>query len=611
MTNVASTNMSDLELPINKAVKHYSSLFLLPSLRGAVLLLALLCIGGGMLSTAALLNPVEGLINGLFLGFAFLFVNLGLDYITIKILLKRDPIYDFRRTIVFSLFCWIFWLVFIIVGVFCAFVFDARFWLIKLCLFGFSAVLIFRLIVVNSTLSTSYTRRFAVSFLQPYLCAMPFVVLWIDKGYITLLWVLPFFLLSPLISASVAFKFLFLINRIGKQMLGIPSITFFKAFLMNWVADLNAPLENLLEKLSEEQDVEVSLIKFDSSKPKAAIIVPMVHPGPFKNIGSSLLPSMLKSAFEKKFEGVACVPLGLLGHELDLASQLQNQKIIQGIVESASFKATEAEATPFIKVSDGLATACCQIFGKTAFLSFTLAPKTTEDLPQELGQFMRREAEKHGLSCVVVNAHNSIDGTVNMQEILDRLENVGAECLEKVASLKRSPFKVGAATVIPKEFSLRDGMGPGGVTVIVTEVEGTKTVYVVIDGNNMQSGLREKILLALRSMGFDEGEILTTDTHAVSAIVLNGRGYHPIGEAIDHERLIGYVKEAALSAMENLEECRAGSSRITVEKVKVIGKSKLELLVLMLDRSLQEAKRVSIPLLALSGFLFMLILAVF
>jgi putative membrane protein len=603
--------MSDLELPINKAVKHYSSLFLLPSLRGAVLLLALLCVGGGMLSTAALLNPVEGLINGLFLGFAFFFVNLGLDYITIKILLKHNPVYDFRRTVAFSLFCWIFWLVFIIVGVFCAFVFDARFWLIKLCLFGFSAVLIFRLIVVNSTLSTSYTRRFAVSFLQPYLCVIPFVVLWINKGYITLLWVLPFLLLSPLISSSVAFIFLFLINRIGRQMLGIPSITFFKAFLMNWVADLNAPLENLLEKLSEEQDVEVSLIKFDSSKPKAAIIVPMVHPGPFKNIGSSLLPSLLKGAFEKKFGCVACVPLGLLGHELDLASQLQNQKIIQGIVESASFKATEAEATPFIKVSDGLATACCQIFGKTAFLSFTLAPKTTEDLPQELGQFMRREAEKHGLSCVVVNAHNSIDGTVNMQEILGRLENVGAECLEKVASLKRSPFKIGAATVVPKEFSLRDGMGPGGVTVIVTEVKGTKTVYVVIDGNNMQSGLREKILLALRSMGFDEGEILTTDTHAVSAIVLNGRGYHPIGEAIDHERLIGYVKEAALSAMENLEECRAGSSRIAVEKVKVIGKSKLELLVLMLDRSLQEAKRVSIPLFAFSGFLFMLILAVF
>ncbi|MGB9713464.1 MAG: DUF2070 family protein [Candidatus Bathyarchaeales archaeon] len=608
---MASTGKSDLESSIEKAVKHYSSLFLLPSLRKAVILLALLCVSIGLLSTVALFNRIEGFVNGLILGVSLFSISLITDYFTAKILLRRNPIYDFRRTVAVSLFCWFFWLIFIVVGVFCGSVFGAQLWLIKLCFFGFYVVLIFRLIVVNATLPAGYTQRLVVSLLSPYLCIVPFVVLWMDGGCITVFWVLPFLVLSPIISASIVYVFLSLINSVGKQMLDVPSITFFKAFLLNWVADLNAPFENLLERLSEEQDISVSIIKFDSSKPKAAIIVPMVHPGPFKNIGSSLLPSMLKDAFEKNFGGVACVPLGLLGHELDLASQPQNQKIIREVVESASFKTKEVEATPFVKVSDGFATACCQIFGKTALLSFTLAPKTTEDLPQELGQFMRQEAEKHGLSCVVVNAHNSIDGAVNMQEALGRLEDVGAKCLEKAVSLKRSPVKVGAATVIPNEFSLKDGMGPGGITAIVTEVEGTKTVYVVIDGNNMQSGLREKILLALHSIGFDEGEILTTDTHAVSAIVLKGRGYNPVGEVMDHEKLIGYIKEASLLAVENLEECRTGSGFITVENVKVIGKSKLESLVLMLDKSFKKAKRMSVPIFAFGGFLFMLILAVF
>ncbi len=64
-------------------------------------------------------------------------------------------------------------------------------------------------------------------------------------------------------------------------------------------------------------------------------------------------------------------------------------------------------------------------------------------------------------------------------------------------------FMVGAASVFPKEFSLKNGMGTGGITAIVVQVENQKTAYIMIDGNNMIPGLREKILAALASVGFD------------------------------------------------------------------------------------------------------------
>jgi putative membrane protein len=383
----------------------------------------------------------------------------------------------------------------------------------------------------------------------------------------------------------------------------------FKAFLLNWIADLNAPFEEFLEKLGENQDVEVSMIKFSSSKPKAAIIVPSVHPGPFKNIGSSFLPSMLKTALEKRHNCVVCVPHGLLGHEFDLASQSQDQKIIGQVVELAKFEVTETKATPFVKVSNGLATACCQVFGNLVFLSFSLAPKTTEDLPQELGLFVRQEAEKLGLTCcVVVNAHNSIDGTFGVQEALASLKTVAIECLKKAVSLRRLPFEVGAATVIPREFGLGDGMGPSGITVVVVKVGEYKTAYIVIDGNNMVSGLRERILSALRSIGIDEGEVFTTDTHSVNAVVLNERGYNPVGEAMNHEKLIGYIKEATLSSLSNLESVKAGCRSITISNVKVIGEKRLETLCLLIDRTLKTAKKVVVPIFAITGLLLMLIL---
>jgi len=256
-----------------------------------------------------------------------------------------------------------------------------------------------------------------------------------------------------------------------------------------------------------------------------------------------------------------------------------------------------------------LATACCQAFGNFAFLSFTLAPKTTEDLPQELGLFVRQEAERHRLTCcVVVNAHNSIDGTTNMQEALEALKTVAVTCLEKAVSLKRLPFEIGAATVIPKEFGLKEGMGPGGITVVVVKVGGQKTAYVVIDGNNMVSGLRENILSALHSIGIDEGEVFTTDTHSVNAIILNDRGYHPVGEAIDHENLVAYIKKVTFAALSDLENVKAACRSITIPEVKVIGEKRLETLCLLIDKTLQKAKKVAVPIFATSGLLLMLIL---
>jgi putative membrane protein len=256
-----------------------------------------------------------------------------------------------------------------------------------------------------------------------------------------------------------------------------------------------------------------------------------------------------------------------------------------------------------------LATACCQVFGDFVFLSFTLAPKTTEDLPQELGLFVQREAERHGLTCcVVVNAHNSIDGTTDVKEALDALKIVAVTCLDKAVSLRRLPFEIGAATVLPKEFGLKEGMGPGGITVVVVKVKGQKTAYVVIDGNNMVSELRERILSALHSIGIDEGEVFTTDTHSVNAIILNNRGYRPVGEAMSHENLIAHIKKATFAALSELEHVKAACRSMTIPDVKVIGEKQLETLCLLIDRALQKAKKVAVPIFATGGLFSMLIL---
>ena len=126
------------------------------------------------------------------------------------------------------------------------------------------------------------------------------------------------------------------------------------------------------------------------------------------------------------------MPLGLLGHELDAASQAQNHKIIDHVLRAAKVQSSIDKATPFVRVSEGFVTVSCQVFGKTAFLSFTLAPKTTEDLPQELGSIVREEAEKLGLDyAIVVNAHNSLTENRRNRSVAGDLRDVASKCLEK------------------------------------------------------------------------------------------------------------------------------------------------------------------------------------
>jgi hypothetical protein len=99
----------------------------------------------------------------------------------------------------------------------------------------------------------------------------------------------------------------------------------------------------------------------------------------------------MKQAYVKRFGCDACIPLGLLGHELDTASQQQNFKIINETLASAQFDATATLASSYVKVSEGIVSASCQIFGKTAFLSFTWRLKPLKTYPKNWALWFRKK----------------------------------------------------------------------------------------------------------------------------------------------------------------------------------------------------------------------------
>jgi putative membrane protein len=558
--------------------------------------------------SAASVIPITLLKSGLFLSVQLSFLLFGLsavsDFIVCYTIFSSDPVYNFRRLAALSMLSNVLWLCPLWIGSLLTMVVSsARLW-VYFFLIGFSAVCILRMIVFLSTSFMPYWKSLLSSITQPILYLSPLLFTSVSIGVSFNLGALSLFLgLSVLASVVSATTLTCSVNTIGVKNLGIPTMSILKAFLANWMEDIEIYVERIFEKFGTRQVINYSMIAFESAdRLTSLVVVPSFHPGPFRNVGSSMLPFLIQNAVEKRFGCTVAVPHGLFGHELDLASQEQNQKVLNRIMDTIAFSEYSEKVTPFVRVERDFASASCQIFGQCAVVSLSLAPETTEDFPEEVGAYILETASKFNLEhIVVINSHNAIRSGFDVAKVVNPLKDVALAALEEASKQETSEFQAGSMRISPREFSLEQGMGAGGISVLVIRTGDQTAAYITIDANNMVSGLREKILDAVKDLGVDIGEVFTTDTHSVNAIVMTRRGYHPLGEAIPHEQLISYCKEAVKKALLNMKSSRTSWYTGQVADVCVIGEQQIEELASLADEARKRARRVAFPLFAVTG----------
>ena len=98
---------------------------------------------------------------------------------------------------------------------------------------------------------------------------------------------------------------------------------------------------------------------------------------------------------------------------------------------------------------------------------------------------------------------------------------------------------------------------PLGVRVAVADVDGHETAYVLVDGNNMEPGLRGELIDALVAQGpVDAAEILTTDTHVVNTVEADNQ----VGTAVPWDRLEALVCDLTDAARADREPVEAGAA---------------------------------------------------
>jgi putative membrane protein len=496
---------------------------------------------------------IPGAVWGIvFLAIPSLISNLFLYWSIMKI----DPLFYLRRCLAFSLFTIDTWLIFLFSGALLSIGIRAFIFPDFAVLMGLFAVMPMRSLAVFSMSRTSFAKRITFALIEPVLSVLLGVYLLGLPGFR----LAPDLLLSTLTGLTFAFALIAFVEHYGRQRIGFSPIRMFRAFLTDWLEADNLDLEAYLNELGVETELDVAAFAFKpmgSSSIKGLMLVSDFHPGPFLNIGSSCLPYLFQEAAKKQLGAVALVPHGVSGHELNLVSQVENEKIIRAVFSSLNSVKFSPLASTVTRSGNGIATATCQTFDGCALVTMTTAPSDMEDVPTEVANRIGELTNGKFRHVALIDAHNCLTGPTTMSaEKISALEEAALQSLQTFSAL--TPFRVGVAHRKPP-FQLKDGFGPGGISVIAVEANGRKFGYICIDGNNMVKDLREEILTEVRTLGFDDGEVLTSDTHMVNGIVSARLGYYPVGAVVPRSILLNEIKLVCQSAIVDLEPCEAGT----------------------------------------------------
>jgi putative membrane protein len=470
-------------------------------------------------------------------------------------IMKEDPLFYLRRCLAFSLFTIAGWVIVFIVGALIS-IADPRFLFPDFAVIvGFFAVVPFRALAVFSMSRTSFAKRTLFTFMEPSLTALMVVLVF----GVSILRIVTSLAISYLTGLTLAFALIAIVEIYGRRSIGFSPIRMFRAFLIDWLEGENDELESYLTELGVETELHVAAFVFRrkaTSNIKAVMLVSNFHPGPFLNIGSSVLPFLFQSVVSKRFNAVGLVPHGVSGHELNLVSQQQNARVIRWVLNKSERASYNAKATPVTRSKNDVATATSQVFDGCALVTMTAAPYDMEDVPSQVANRIFGLTQGRFRHVALIDAHNSLTGPATMDSrTIGALEEAALASLQLSAEQKGNAFKVGAARNVPDGFTLKDGFGPGGISVLGVETDGQRFAYLSIDGNNMVKGLREEILEKVRSVGFDDGEVMTTDTHMVNGIVHARLGYHPVGEVVPKQPLLDQITATCREALSNLDAC--------------------------------------------------------
>ncbi|MCX8174795.1 MAG: DUF2070 family protein [Candidatus Micrarchaeota archaeon] len=373
--------------------------------------------------------------------------------------------------------------------------------------------------------------------------------------------------LASFVFLTALYVLFFIISAPMKKNLRISSLDALSMFLSQWLYG-EKDLEEAFEEIGEEVETIVWIGSFEGRKNRALFVVPYIHYGPFGNLGGSEFTWQISQALS----GNGCevfVFHGTTTHDFNPVSSKEIEKVVLACKRAISrLKLSDARIS-FPSCRFGSVRASALRINDSAFISYTRAPRTTEDVNFGLGLALIEKAKRHCASACVVDEHNAETGDISSVEVGSPIGFEMLDATEKLFSLqdRQERFLFGCASAALKSETL----GRSGLKLALFAKGKKMRAVLLVDANGIIPSFREELNELLAQLGsecgFDcQGEVMTTDTHQINTIrgVLNPLGSEGRGDVCLAVRRMFY------DAMRRLEKVRFGSAEERF-RIKVFG----------------------------------------
>ena len=473
-------------------------------------------------------------------------------------------------------------------------------------LFGCVLIYGFNTLVFWTTSKVRFSIAAITGLIQPALILAMYTLitfLFIDTSFMgpAILQITIKALIAAIIFVMAIYAFITIIASPFKKNLGIGALDLLSLFIAHMNEGSNS-LEGLFENMSEAIDTIVTFVSFKTEKGiKALFISPSVHPGPLGDLGGSNMPTLLAN----KFDHFTMVAHGPSTHDFNPIAVSEIDKVENSVKKGLEKVEYSSDASRFVRYSSEKANVGVQFFNKGMVILSTFAPEAADDIEFGVGLTMMAQSRNHCnvKDSVIVDCHNSftpesgevLPGNAEVFQLIDVIDSIDPD-------QNKYDIKVGCYEDTMSSMDKHDGVGESGIKTMIVEVDNQRTAYILYDSNNMEKGFRQEIIDAVRDLGIDEIEVMTTDTHTVNTI---SRGYNPIG-VVKRPEIIKYTRLSIQEALLDLEKVEVGTGTEKIRNLNTFGpKNSTELISTI--SSVVAVSKIIAPVLLITALLIVFI----
>jgi putative membrane protein len=485
---------------------------------------------------------------------------------------------EYSKSLHVSLFANLLWIATLLMGLLASFVLskEVSLFFITFGMFLFASI---RIGVFTTTLGVSIKKIWAICLIQPL--AM-FLILIPQDMWIPML-TNPMSLGYGIVFLIIASAWSLITDKAGRPGMESTHKTI-QAYLASQKNDFT-DAEELMEQRSNKTKVSTSQIRLLSSdgNTEFRMILPEIHPGPYHPVGGSNIPYLIY----KNYNSSAMVLHSISDHSLNLPSKNEVENYLKNL-ENSEVKEEGLQCTEPVTVQINKARVTGLLFGKNPLLFLSLSPHGMEDIPS----YMKTEIEQYAknrnyVKTIIVDSHNAMGKEISKEDGEDMLK-AAKSCLDSLMTKNSFPIEFGYANSDDMDVWAED-LGMGGLGIVCLKINNKKYFLGWADANNMENGVREKIIDSFAKRDFQLLEICTSDTHYAPVKARNRNGYYQLGLITGSEKLSKWFLSIA-----KIAETKTTSAKYEILEnqadVKIMGQGIFEDFSKALDNSLKISK---------------------